>query len=108
MTKVADLGDEVFKSELHYQPHEDKIYRHLTQPTENLILKRNAELRKNPDALRDLSFGRLAATIPLNIFEHAIREGYQLNCPDAQIRQRDMMRFLKTPIGQTCLVREKV
>lgn len=99
--------DEVFKSRLVHQPHEDKIYRELTQPTEDLILNRNKELRKNPGALRDFSFGRLAASIPFNVYEKAIRDGYQLNCSDKQTRQRDMHRFLQSPEGRACLVTEK-
>ena len=99
--------DEVFKSTLKYQPHEDKLYRLLTQPSEDLILRRAAELRKNPDAMRDLSFGRLAATIPFNVFEKALRDGFQLNSPDKDIRQKDMFRFLNTPEGKACLVTEK-
>ena len=100
------MNDEVFKSKLVYQPHEDKIYRELTQPTEKIILNRNAELRKNPGALKDLSFGRMAASIPFNVYEKAIRDGYQLNCPDKTIRQRDMHRFLQTVEGKACLVQE--
>ena len=100
--------DEVFKSELVYQPHEDKLYRKLTQPTEGVILSRNAELRKNPGALNDLSFGRQVASIPFNIYEKAIRDGYQLNCSDAEIRQKEMFRFLNSETGKTCLIREKL
>lgn len=108
MAKAFETGDEVFRSEWHVDAHDGVVHRNLTQPTEDLILKRNAELRKNPGALRDLSFGRLAASIPMNLFEKAIRDGYQLNSPDKETRQRDMRRFLLTPEGQTCLVREGV
>jgi len=98
--------DEVFKSELIHQPHEDKVYRKLTQPTEDLILNRNAELRKNPGALRDLSFGRQLASIPFNLWEKAIRDGYDLNSPDKVTKEREMYRYLQSPEGRTCMVQE--
>ena len=101
------MADEVFKSRMVYQPHEDKMYHELTQPTEDLILKRNAELRKNPGALRDFSFGRMAASIPLNVYEKALRDGYQLTCTDAQIRQKEIFRFLQSEEGKKCLVQDK-
>jgi hypothetical protein len=101
--------DEVFKSRLVYQDHEDKLYHEVTQPTENLILERNKELRNNPGVLRDLgegdnTFGRQVASIPLVMYEKAIRDGYDLNNRDAQIATREMMRYLQSPEGQICLV----
>ena len=44
--------DGVIKSE--FLTHIDEVCHKQTQPTEPLILARNAELRKNPGALRDL------------------------------------------------------
>jgi hypothetical protein len=101
--------DEVFNSRLVYQDHEDKLYHEVTQPTENLILERNKELRNNPGVLRDLgegdnTFGRQVASIPLVMYEKAIRDGYDLNNRDAQIATREMMRYLQSSEGQLCLV----
>ena len=78
-----------------------------TQPNEDIILERNNELRKNRDALRDLSFGRKMADIPFNIYESAKRSGYDLDNKDRTIADREMLRFLQTPMGRACMVREE-
>jgi len=74
MTKKFIIPDQVqvdgvFNLHLKNVPHEDRVYRNLTQPTRNIILNRNKELRKNPGAIRDLSFGRQALSIPLADYE---------------------------------------
>ena len=103
--------DEVFKSEFHYQDHTDDLTHKLTQPTEDLILDRNRELRKNKGAIRDLgagseggSWGRQVASVPMIIYERAIRDGFDLNSKDTAYAGREMQRFLKTTLGRLCLV----
>jgi len=103
--------DEVFKSEFHYQEHTGELTHKLTQPTEDLILGRNAELRKNAGVLNDLgkgseggTWGRLMASVPLNMYEKAIREGYELDSRDSKHAGLEMNRYLQTPEGKTCLV----
>jgi len=103
--------DEVFKSEFHYQEHTGELTHKLTQPTEDLILDRNQELRKNKGVLNDLghgqeggSWGRQVASIPMNIFEKALREGFELNSRDKTHGEQEMNRFLQTPMGKACLV----
>jgi hypothetical protein len=102
--------DSVIKSEFHYQEHTNTITHKTSQPTEKIILERNAELRKNPGALHDLgkqsgeSFGRMVASIPFIMFEKALRDGYDLNSPDSQIAGQEMNRFLKSTEGKMCLV----
>jgi hypothetical protein len=96
--------DEVIKTDFHYQNHTETLTHVATQPTEEIILNRNAELRKNPGAIKDLSFGRQVASIPFIIYNNAIRQGFALNSRDKDIADREMMRFLKTPIGRTCMV----
>jgi len=90
----------------------DIIHHRLTQPTENIILRRNAELRKNPGVIHDLGaqgsdgvWGRQIASIPEIMYHKAIRDGYQLNCGDKDISSRDLFRFLQTEDGKKCLVR---
>lgn len=101
--------DEVFNSKLVYQDHEDKLYHERTQPTENLILERNRDLRNNPGVLKDLgegdnTWGRQVATIPFIMYEKAIKDGYDLNNKDATVATSEMMRYLQSPEGQICLV----
>ena len=86
----------------------------LTQPTEDLILARNAELRKNRGAIRDLgeqsggAFGRQVASIPMNLFHWAVKNGYDLNNRDSEIAGKEMMRFLQSEKGKPCLIQEKL
>lgn len=102
--------DSVIKSDMHYDAQSNTVTHVTTQPTEKIILERNAELRKNPGALHDLgkqsgeSFGRMVASIPFIMFEKALRDGYDLNSPDSQIAGQEMNRFLKSTEGKMCLV----
>jgi hypothetical protein len=96
--------DGVIKSE--FLTHIDEIAHKQTQPSEGIILARNAELRKNPGAIQDLSWGRLTASIPFNMFEKAIRDGYKLNDTNAEIAAAAMTRYLQTPEGKSCLVHD--
>jgi len=90
----------------------DTLVHKTTQPTEDLILGRNQELRKNPGSMNDLggkgdnSWGRQVASIPIIMFEKAIRDGYQLNSKDGKHAEKEMFRYLQSPEGRTCLVRD--
>jgi hypothetical protein len=103
--------DEVIKSELHHH-HGDNTLTHVaTQPTEGIILARNAELRKNAGALNDLganseggSFGRLMASIPIIMYDKALRDGYDLNSKDKTVADLEMMRYLGSTEGRMCIV----
>jgi hypothetical protein len=104
-------SDGVFKDEYTYQAHEDKLYRKRTQPTENLILNRNAEMRKNSGILHDLgaqssegSWGRQVASIPMSIYWQAIKDGYELNASDSKHAEKEMWRFLQTDTGKLCMI----
>jgi len=103
--------DEVFRSELHYQEHTDVLTHKVTQPTEDLILNRNAELRKNPGVIQDLgaqgtggTWGRMLCNIPFIMFERAKRDGYELDSKDKEHRSKELFRFLKSDEGKKCLV----
>lgn len=102
--------DEVFKSEVKYQDHEDVLYHRTSQPTEDLILSRNQDLRNSPNIISDLgkksgdTWGRQIASIPLIMYEKAKREGYELDAPGDH-GQREMARFLQSEDGKLCLVR---
>ncbi len=106
------MVDEVFRSE--FDTHCTEIAHKLTQPTEDLILARNARLRQNPGVIRDLgqggeggTWGRQVASIPMIVYDRAIRDGYDLNNLDSEIAGREMHRFLQSPMGKACLVQDK-
>ena len=102
--------DEVIRSDIHYQEHTGVLTHKTTQPTENIILERNAELRKNPGVIQDLgkqsggTFGRQVASIPFIMYEKAIRDGYEINAGDAEHRQKELFRYLQSEEGKKCLV----
>ena len=103
--------DEVFKSEVHYQEHTGVLTHKVTQPTEDLILARNAELRKNPGVIQDLgaqgtdgTWGRMLASIPHIMYDRAIRDGYELNHRNAEHRSKELFRYLKSEEGKKCLI----
>jgi hypothetical protein len=98
--------DEVIRQTLHWQPHTNTLTAVRTQPTEKLILDRNREIREN-DLMGDLSFGRQIASIPLNMWEKAIRDGFALMHPDKTEREREMNRYLQSVEGRQCLLHEK-
>lgn len=107
--------DSVIKSDIHYQEHTGVMTHKTSQPTEKLILDRNAELRRNEGAIQDLgaqseggTFGRQVASIPEILFYKAIKDGFELNHKNSEFAGKEMMRFLQTPEGQSCLVREKL
>jgi hypothetical protein len=83
------------------------IHHKRTQPTEQMILERNQNLRNSPGTLKDLSFGRQLASIPFNMWEAAVRAGYDLNNPDSDISGKEMMRYLKSEEGRKCIVQPK-
>lgn len=99
----------VFKAE--FFEHGTEIAHKVTQPTEDIILARNARLRLNPGSINDLgkgqeggTWGRQVASIPLIIYTEAKRNGFDLDSKDKKVAELEMIRFLKTPKGMACLV----
>jgi len=100
-----------FKSE--FIEHCNTITHKLTQPTEDLILARNARLRQNPGVINDLghkaeggTWGRQLASIPLILYDKAKRNGYDLDSKDKETAEREMLRFLDSVEGCACLVHD--
>ena len=106
--------DEVIRSDIHYQEHTGVLTHKTTQPTEDLILERNSELRKNPGVIKDLgaqspggTWGRGVASIPFIMYDKALRDGFELNSGDGKNRSRELFRYLKTEAGKKCLIQEQ-
>lgn len=111
ITKMA-LFDGLFVSE--FEEHGSEICHKLTQPTEDIILSRNARLRQNPGAIRDLgqgqeggTWGRQVASIPVLHWHIALKQGFALEHKDKQIREKELLRFLQTPLGRQSIIQEK-
>jgi len=105
LNKILGGFDGVLKNTIHTS--REGYTGVLTQPTRNLILERNKELRKNPGAIRDLSFGRQAASIPIIDYLALKKKHPILNHPDARIRSAEMIRVLKLPENSIFHVQEK-
>lgn len=102
--------DEIIKSKVALD-NDEVIYHETTQPTEDLILDRNKELRKNPGSIQDLgsqleggTWGRQIASIPFIVYNKAIKDGYALNSKDQKHAEKELFRFLKSEEGKKCLV----
>ena len=103
--------NDVIRSDIHYDEGTSVLTHKTTQPTEDLIFQRNAELRKNPGVIQDLgaqdgkgTWGRMLASIPFIIFEKAKRDGFELSHSDKDHRSSELFRFLQTEDGKKCLV----
>jgi hypothetical protein len=108
MNRLDNLG--IIKSEFSFEG--DTLVHKSTQPTEDIILERNNELRKNAGVIADLgqksgggTWGRQVASIPIITYNKAIRDGYDLNNRDSDVAGREMHRFLQSAEGKMCLVR---
>ena len=77
-------------------PHEGKLYTRPVMSTNirAAILERNQQLRINPGAQQDLSFGRQVLAIPV-LDDYLLKKKYpDLNSPDKQIREIALARFM--------------
>jgi hypothetical protein len=102
--------DEVFKSELYFE-HDHLVHR-LTQPSEDAILERNKRLRQNTGVINELkdegeTWGRMLCSIPMIIWDKAIKDGFDLNSKDSKTANKELFRFLETDIGKACLVEDR-
>lgn len=97
--------DGVFKQE--FKQEDGILHRKLTQPSEGIILERNKQVRQN-SALKDMSFGRQVASIPLNDYEMLCRQYPELIYGDASQRQNRLMKILSSVEGKKYMVQDKL
>ena len=85
-----------------------KGYGRLIQPTRNLVLERNQELRKNPDAIRKLESMGWELSIPLSDY-HNLRKKYpDLASPDGLVRSLAWKQFIGSAESVPYRVRDRV
>ena len=87
--KVIDDG--VCQRAVEFQP-DGKIVSQLQQRDRGVILERNNELRKNPDALRNASFMGMEYSVPLADY-HTIMKAIRKNNPGCG--SKDMSSLLR-------------
>ena len=105
--------DDVIKSKIQMD-NDGVMYHETSQPSEDTILERNKELRKNPGVIQDLGsrseggvWGRQVASIPYIVLEKAVRDGYDIYCKDQDIAQKELWRFLRSEEGKKCMIQGK-
>ncbi len=85
-----------YRCDFYHSKHEDVVTRNLTQENRSMILERNSQLRNNPDALNDLTFGRQVMTIPLADYEMLRRKHPELRSSDNQVRSDWYKKFIQS------------
>jgi len=88
------LSDGIIATRWHEQAHTGETVVEQVQDT-TAILERNAELKKNPDALRDMDFGRQVASIPLVVYYDWQRKYPELRSTDSEVANAKFMQLLK-------------
>jgi hypothetical protein len=86
----------------------DGIHGRLIQPTRDLVLQRNQELRKNPDALRKLEAMAWALSIPEVDYYHLRNKYPELKSPDALVRSLAWKAFIASAESVPYRVRDRV
>ena len=77
------------------------------QPSSDSILERNAELRKNPDAIDDLTFAGLELVIPLVDLARLRKKYPALNALDGKERTDAWRRFFGSREADPYRVRDR-
>lgn len=84
------------------QPHENRLYVHTYGTNDDAVLRENAELRKNRDALRNLDWGVWALSIPAGDWARLVRVNPEIQT-DAGMR-----KFIASAESLPYRVREKI
>jgi hypothetical protein len=107
MSRLHKSSDEVFTNTL-VQNGPDEVVGLLQQPSDEIILERNKQLRNNPGAQRDLTFGRQITSIPM-IDWLVLKKKYPkiADYSDPVGRSAEIMRIMRLPENRKYLVRDK-
>ena len=106
MKLIRDVFDGVLRSRI-FQNHDGDIRRETTQPLRAAILNDNAELRKNPEALRKLDAMEWTLQIPEDDFGMLVKCNPDLNHDDAAIRLAAWKAFIAAPESLPYRVRDQ-
>lgn len=105
--RVVGVEGSPLRKEIVTHAHEPgKVYARMYQPDRKVILERNQRLRNTPGAVKDLSFGRFLASIPLEDYYRLQREHPELRSGDAKVRSQKMLALLRDPENRKFLVQE--
>lgn len=91
----------------HFEVDGGIVKSHSTQADRNARLDRNNELRKNPGAVRQTGFGKLALDIPITDFKVIAKFYPGIDDPKHPDHKYQMRRFLKSPAADPYRVEER-
>ena len=84
-----------------------QLVRTMTQPREDVILEANRELRKNPAAIRPMSFMGWELCMPELNYYALIKKYPDLAAPDKDTSLRAWKKFLRTSEADPYRVRDR-
>lgn len=86
------ISDGIFRTKLHYQEHEQRLYAEKTQINEGLILEGNTVKRTMEQ--RPMEWGRMVATIPEITYSQWLLQYPELRGNDRLAKQRTLLRLI--------------
>ncbi|GAF70115.1 unnamed protein product [marine sediment metagenome] len=89
-----------------FQIEDGKVHRRLHSPLRNKIMKRNAELRRTPGAVRTTSFGKLELDIPVLDLHVLDKHWPGLADPGHPDHKWQLRAFMKSPASAPYRVQE--
>ena len=90
----VDSVDGIIRQDTHFRPHTDEQVIHTYQPSEDLILERNADMQKDARNNELLGMQHLAE-VPMILMNQWIRDDPEMTAPDAQTRNLALIRHIK-------------
>ena len=106
MKLIRDTFNGILRSRI-FQNSDGDIRRETTQPLRNAILNDNAEIRKNPEALRKLDAMEWTLSIPEDDFGMLVKCNPALNHDDAATRTAAWKAFINSPVSIPYRVRDQ-
>lgn len=84
-----------------------QLVRTMTQPREDSILEANVELRKSPDALRELSYGKWMLSIPELHYHRIVQKHPDLAALHMHTRHQAWKKFINSSEAAPYRVRNR-
>ena len=91
----------------HFEIDQGVVKSHSTQADRHARLDRNNELRKNPGAVRQTSFGKLALDIPITDFKVLGKFFPGIDDPTHPDHKYQLRKFLASPAADPYRVEER-
>lgn len=76
-----------------WKMEQGQLVRTIVQPNEDAILNQNRELQKDPGIVKTLEWGRLALSVPENVYWYLVKKYPDLNAPNAMARRAAWLKI---------------